>query len=90
MILLDINMPGLDGFGFLRKVAESELNGACGKPLTIVMLSTSDFSDDVGRATEYQQVGGYITKPLQETHAPMLLKLHEQQLSAAPQRERQH
>lgn len=86
MILLDINMPRLDGFGFLKKIAESGLNHARGRPLTIVMLSTSDFSGDVLRAKEYQQVGAYITKPLQETHAPLLLELHEQQSSSAHQR----
>lgn len=78
MILLDINMPRLGGFGLLEKIKQAKLYGASGNPQNIVMLTTSDFEGDSQRSSDYTEVSGYITKPLLSTHASILLELHQQ------------
>ncbi|MEO0603218.1 MAG: response regulator [Myxococcota bacterium] len=66
VVFLDINLPGLDGFAFLRElearrgalVADGALPGA------VVMLSSSDDERDVQRATSAPLVEDYVVKPL--------------------------
>lgn len=65
VILLDINMPYLDGWGFLSefkkfvpKLAESEVN--------IYMVTSSNDPHDMERAKEFEQVTGYVVKPVFE------------------------
>src|SRR6185295_16739140 len=58
LVLLDINMPGGDGFTLLRWVrAHSGLKG-----LRIVMLTTSDESQDIDTAYRLG-ANSYIVKP---------------------------
>ncbi len=61
LILLDIHMPVLDGFGFLEELQNSaDLNSAA---LRIVLLSSSTHALDVAKAKEYP-VFDFIEKPL--------------------------
>jgi CheY-like chemotaxis protein len=59
LILLDLNMPRMNGLEFLRELrADPEL-----RPLTVVVLTTSD--DDRDKVEAYQfNVAGYILKPV--------------------------
>lgn len=62
MILLDINMPIMDGFGFLdefNKYPESFTHG-----IKIAMLTSSLNESDKLRSLEYQCVIDFINKPL--------------------------
>lgn len=59
LVLLDVKMPGKDGFDVLRAVrADPAL-----APLVVVMLSSSENRSDVDRATELG-ADGYVTKPM--------------------------
>lgn len=61
LVLLDINMPVMDGFEFLEELQQSaELSCA---PLRIVLLSSSTHHLDVAKARNYPVIG-YIQKPL--------------------------
>jgi CheY-like chemotaxis protein len=61
MILLDVSMPEMDGFGFLERYPELShvLVDAC----SIVMLTSSTNKSDHERAMGYPYVKGYLNKP---------------------------
>lgn len=62
LVFLDINMPVLDGWGFLDKCRE--LNFDADTMPIIAMLTTSLNPRDVARARESGLVEQYIEKPL--------------------------
>jgi signal transduction histidine kinase/CheY-like chemotaxis protein/HPt (histidine-containing phosphotransfer) domain-containing protein len=60
LVLLDANMPDLDGYGIAGEIARRpELAGA-----TVMMLSSSGHYADVGRARELG-ISAYLTKPVE-------------------------
>lgn len=63
LILLDINMPGLDGFGFLRAF-ETLFEGDQGKAPVVVMLTSSPDPSDRQRAFSFASVRDYVVKPV--------------------------
>ena len=62
IILLDINMPIMNGWQFLDEYNRRKLD-PLGKS-AIFILSSSVYSDDINRARLYSQVKGFICKPL--------------------------
>jgi CheY-like chemotaxis protein len=57
LVLLDLNMPRLDGFGVLKKMRQEERT----KFVPVVMLTSSDYPGDVRRAYELG-ANGYLDK----------------------------
>lgn len=72
MILLDINMPLMSGFEFLR--AYGELGGGKQEhdPAIIVMLTSSSFENDRNKALQDPLVKDYIVKPITKQRAAEL------------------
>lgn len=62
IILLDINMPGMDGFAFLD--AYEQLPEANRGNTVVVMLSSSPLDADRQRALAHAVVKDYVVKPL--------------------------
>lgn len=66
VILLDINMPIMNGFGFLvefEKFDESLINN-----IKVIMLTSSVDPNDIRRSKEYKTVQAFISKPLSLEH----------------------
>ncbi|MEJ6982554.1 response regulator [Pedobacter sp. P351] len=61
VILLDLNMPVMDGWQFLAKFEEQL---PLVKVIGVYMLSSSTDLRDVQRAKQYQSVKEFFTKPL--------------------------
>ena len=58
LILLDLNMPGMDGFEMLAVMKQDDAL----KSIPVVILTTSDSESDVLR-TYQLQANAYVTKP---------------------------
>ncbi len=58
MVMLDLSMPGMDGFDVLDRIRTEQ----CGRALPIVVCSTSDADVDVTKS--YQKLANaYVVKP---------------------------
>lgn len=62
ILFLDINMPFMNGFEFLRSY--SNLHKALRDQYTIIMLSSSFSADDIAQANADSNVKCYLDKPL--------------------------
>lgn len=72
LMLLDLKMPGLDGFGVLQWVrGKPEL-----KRLLIVVLTSSSFQSDVDRAYELG-ANSYLVKPVEFEEVVHLVRRFE-------------
>ncbi len=74
LILLDINMPGLNGWEFLEKYRQ--LKARLQRAATIVMLTTSSNPDDRLRAERIEEVKGFVSKPLTVEKMEEIVALH--------------
>jgi CheY-like chemotaxis protein len=64
IILLDINMPVMDGWEFLD--AFSGMKGMLKKQPGIFVVTSSIYPADKEKAFSYDTVGGFVTKPLKK------------------------
>lgn len=60
LVLLDLNMPVLDGWKFLKKLKKNPLQGQ----LYVVVVTSSINHQDFIKAQKYEQVIQYCRKPL--------------------------
>jgi len=72
LILLDINMPFLDGWGFLTKF--KELKPKLVEHIHIIMVTSSNDQRDLKRAYEFQELTGYVVKPVFEDKLAEILE----------------
>ena len=75
LILLDVNMPGLNGIQFLeayRQLPQTQRNAT-----VIIMLTTTMDARDLGRLDELQ-IAGLVSKPLTQEKVDSILQLHFQ------------
>jgi len=63
VIVLDINMPVMDGFEFLETISQQKL---CINHSKIFIVTSSDRDEDRDKALSYTFVKGYLQKPLDE------------------------
>lgn len=73
VILLDINMPRMDGFEFLQ--AATERLGENFAKAVVVMLTTSLDPKDVERANSFSAVKDFLNKPLTAEHLKQISRL---------------
>ena len=72
VIFLDINMPGMNGWEFLK--AYEELDEELKSRVVIIMLTTSLSVDDRERAKQFDAINEYRNKPLTEDYIGEILK----------------
>jgi DNA-binding NarL/FixJ family response regulator len=74
LILLDIYMPGLDGWGFLDELQKIQVQLI--KEVNVYVVSSSNHPKDVERAKQFPEVKGYFQKPVTvEALKNMVVKL---------------
>ncbi len=73
IIFLDLNMPEVDGFAFLKDFNElpSKITNKC----KIVVLTSSNSTKDRELVFEYRNVIQFITKPLKQTDIEELRRI---------------
>lgn len=78
IILLDINMPFMDGWQFMDEFLK--IKHSLKQKTTIYIVSSSIAPGDKSRAIGYEEIAGYISKPVEaETLLKIVqLKLEEQ------------
>lgn len=74
LILLDINMPGMNGWEFVE--AYNKLTPSLDKQIVIVMLTTSQNPDDRSRAASLSEIAGFENKPLNKEKLEGLIGQH--------------
>lgn len=74
VILLDLNMPVMDGFDFLDEYAK---HTKCHSHTKIFVLTSSNRSEDKERAVKNKYVMGYFDKPLSYFHIKEILTFFE-------------
>lgn len=62
VIFLDLNMPKMDGFGFLEKFIQ--LSQKIQDSVKVVVLTSSGNQADKARAETYSSVTNFLSKPL--------------------------
>lgn len=72
LILLDLNMPIMDGFTFLDQLKQTDIPDK--EKISIVIVSSSQNSNDVKRAME-KGVDHYLTKPISIVELKSILDL---------------
>ena len=66
IIFLDLNMPVMDGFGFLGEY--EHMPDSVKKFCKVIVLSSSISPEDINRASTNPYVSKYINKPLNEKY----------------------
>jgi len=72
IILLDLNMPIMDGWEFLDEYMN--IAHKLEKQIKIYILSSSENPDDIQKAKTYDKISEYITKPIDESQLTSILK----------------
>ena len=64
LLLIDINMPGLDGFDTLAEIEHRMRDGKGPLDVVVLMITSSGNINDKKRAEAFSMVKGFISKPL--------------------------
>ncbi len=72
IILLDINMPVMDGWEFMEHYLTQKNKFA--KDITIYIASSSIASQDIEKSKTFKEISGYLVKPIYKDTIKSLLE----------------
>jgi CheY-like chemotaxis protein len=67
LILLDINMPEMNGYDFLNEMIKPE-NSEIASKITVAIITSSTRKEDYDQTIQYPMVKGYLQKPIMIEH----------------------
>jgi len=76
LIFLDINMPVMNGFEFLKKL--SKIKTFLRNPFDVYFLSSSNNEEDISEALSIEFCSGYLIKPLTKEKIRTLIDTKKQ------------
>lgn len=74
LILLDINMPGVNGWEFLDEF--KKLGNDITSKTKIIMLTSSINPEDIEKSKKIPELSGYLSKPLTESMVKKIVEEH--------------
>lgn len=77
LVLMDINMPIMDGFETVQALQQRVEKGQVPSSLVVMMFTSSDNPEDKKRAEQIDIVKGYIVKPIDDKDVERLIQLFE-------------
>lgn len=77
IVLMDINMPLMDGFETAQALQQRIEKGEAPSSLVVMMFTSSDNPEDKKRAEQIAIVEGYIVKPMDDKDVEKLVQLFE-------------
>lgn len=80
LVLMDINMPRLDGFATIAEMENRQNAGFGPTNVLVMMFSSSNNPKDRQKANQLASVKGYIVKPIEKRHIDEIKSLISQEL----------
>ena len=85
LILMDINMPRLDGFETVSRMQELVADRDHGAPVVVMMFTSSDNPNDKAKAQSLPLVKGYVCKPFDDDGIERIRAIYSELWRALPQ-----
>jgi CheY-like chemotaxis protein len=76
LVLMDVNMPGLNGFETIEELQRRVALGEGPASLVVMMFTSSSNPEDLALAENLASVKGYIQKPLDEAGIEKILEIY--------------
>lgn len=76
LVLMDINMPGRNGFETVAELERLQEAGQVGKSIVAMMFTSSASQSDKQQADSMGLVKGYFEKPMSNTGAERVLEIY--------------
>ncbi|MBY6092753.1 response regulator [Maritimibacter alkaliphilus] len=74
LLLVDINMPGLNGFEMIEEMGRRLREVAHPDPLVVMMFTSSDNPSDKARAAQQPLICRYFVKPMTDAAVMQILE----------------
>lgn len=77
LVLMDINMPGRDGFETVETLQSRIANGDGPDDIVVVICTSSAHVKDKQRAARLRLVEGFLTKPIDQSGIEQLREIYQ-------------
>lgn len=91
LILMDINMPGRNGFETVQEMQRLAASGGAKSEAVVLMYTSSENPSDMAQAKDLDSVRGYIVKPFDNGDIETIVALFDlEKPEAAPEGRKLH